>query len=270
MRALILALVAGVVVLPAALAAPGIPEPWQIDFQTPSSPTMHRIVGLNDLLTIIVVAIVMLIMALMAVIVWRFRASRNPVPANWTHNTPLEIAWTTLPVLILVVVAFPSFDLLYYMDRVKDADVTVKVTGHQWYWSYEYPDHKVAFDANMIAAEDLKPGQPRLLATDNHVVLPVGVPVRVQTTADDVIHSWAVPALGLKTDSVPGRLNETWVQIERPGLYYGQCSELCGVNHGFMPITIEAVAPEQFDAWLKQKAQTAGAKAPATVAAATN
>jgi cytochrome c oxidase subunit 2 len=230
---------------------------------------MERIDALNDLLTIIIVAIVVLIMSLMAFIIWRFRASRNPTPATWSHNTPLELAWTILPVVILLVIAFPSFKLLFYMDRVAEADLTLKVTGHQWYWTYEYPDQNVTFDANMIADSELKPGQPRLLATDNHVVLPVGVPIRIQLTAEDVIHSWAVPALGLKSDTVPGRLNETWVQIERPGLYYGQCSELCGVNHAFMPVTIEAVPRERFDAWINQK-KTAARSGEQIAAAATN
>lgn len=239
--------------LPAAARAAeegGQPWPWQWNFQAAASPTMERIAGLTLTLNIIIVCIVVFVTALVAYVAWRFRASRNPVPARWTHNSKLEVAWTVVPVLILVAIAFPSFDLLYYMDRNKDAEMTLKVTGHQWYWSYEYPEQNLSFDALMVDEADLQPGQLRLLTTDNPVVLPVGVPIRVQLTADDVIHAWAVPALGIKTDSVPGRLNETWVQIDQPGTYYGQCSELCGVNHGFMPIMIHAVPKEQYLAWL--------------------
>lgn len=231
------------------------PWPWQIDFQAAASPTMERIAALTLSINLIIVAIVVLVTALVVYAAWRFRASRNPNPARWTHNTRLEIAWTTIPVIILLAIAFPSFRLLYFMDRVQEADMTLKVTGHQWYWSYEYPDHGFTFDALMVQPEETKPGQPRLLATDNPVVLPVGVPIRIQLTADDVIHSWAVPAFGIKTDTVPGRLNETWVQVDQPGIYYGQCSELCGVNHAFMPVMIRAVPKAEFDEWVSQAKQ---------------
>ncbi len=230
----------------------GQPWPWQWNFQAAASPTMERIAALTLTLNLIIVLIVVFITAIVGYIVWRFRASKNPVPARWSHNTTLEIAWTTIPVLILVAIAFPSFHLLYYMDRTHQAEMTLKVTGHQWYWSYEYPDHKVAFDSVLVDEANLKPGQLRLLTVDNPLVLPVGVAIRVQMTADDVIHSWAVPAFGIKTDTVPGRLNETWVQITKPGTYYGQCSELCGINHGYMPVMVKAVPREEFQAWLKQ------------------
>jgi len=245
-----------------ALAAYGQPEPWQITFQDPASPVMERIVTLSNTLNILIVVISALVTALVAYVVWRFRAGRNPKPAKWSHNTPLELAWTLIPVLILVAIAFPSFNLLYYMDRTREAEMTLKVIGHQWYWSYEYPDHQVSFDANMVAEEDLQPGQPRLLATDNYVVLPVNTNIRIQMTADDVIHAWAVPSLGVKTDSTPGRLNETWTRIERPGEYYGQCSELCGVNHAFMPIAIRAVSREEFDAWAAEQRQAQNGSEP--------
>lgn len=226
------------------------PLPWAIGFQQGASPTMERISTLSTLINGVIVAIVVLVSALVGWCAWRYNATRNPVPATWSHNTPLEIAWTAIPALILVLIAIPSFRLLYFMDRAQDADMTIKVTGHQWYWSYEYPDQGLKFDAMMVQDSDLKPGQRRLLTTDTEVVLPVGVPIRIQLTADDVIHSWAVPAFGIKTDAVPGRLNETWVKITKPGTYYGQCSELCGVNHGFMPIMVRAVPPEQFHAWV--------------------
>jgi cytochrome c oxidase subunit 2 len=241
--------------LPWAGAQPALanePMPWALGFQPAASPTMQRISELSVLLNAVIIPIVLLVTALLGWCIWRYNARRNPVPATWTHNTPLEIAWTAIPTLILVLIAFPSFQLLYFMDRTQTAEMTLKVTGHQWYWSYDYPDHNLKFDALMVQETDLKPGQPRLLTADNPVVLPVGVPIRIQLTADDVIHSWAVPALGLKTDTVPGRLNETWVRIDRPGTYYGQCSELCGVNHGFMPIMVEAVPKERFLARLDE------------------
>lgn len=248
---------AAFVLAAAALAVPALslpagatePLPWAIGFQKGASPTMERITTLSTILNGIIVAIVVLVTALVAYCAWRFNARRNPVPATWTHNTKLEIAWTAIPALILMVVAIPSFRLLYYMDRTQEAEMTLKVIGHQWYWSYEYPDQNLKFDALMVQDSDLRPDQRRLLTTDNPVVLPVGVPIRIQMTADDVIHAWAVPALGIKTDTVPGRLNETWVRIDEAGTYYGQCSELCGVNHGFMPIMVHAVPREQFAAW---------------------
>lgn len=226
------------------------PRPWGIWMQEAASPTMHRITALNTTITAIILVVLAFVFILLGYVAVRFHASRHPTPAKWAHNTALEVAWTLVPVLILVVIAFPSFRLLYAMDRTKDADMTLRITGHQWYWSYDYPDQKVSFDANLVQDDDLKPGEPRLLTTDNHIVLPVGATVRIQTTADDVIHSWSVPSLGVKIDAFPGRLNETWVKIEKPGFYYGQCSQLCGINHGFMPIEIEAVSPDQFTAWV--------------------
>ncbi|MBX9634048.1 MAG: cytochrome c oxidase subunit II [Magnetospirillum sp.] len=225
------------------------PLSWAMGFQNSASPTMERISALATIINSVIIAIMALVTALIGWCIWRYNARRNPVPAAWSHNTKLEIAWTAIPALILVVIAIPSFRLLYFMDRVQNADMTLKVVAHQWYWSYEYPEKGLKFDALMVQDTDLKPGQKRLLTTDTEVVLPVGVPIRIQITADDVIHSWAMPAFGIKTDAVPGRLNETWVNITTAGTYYGQCSELCGVNHGFMPIMVRAVPPEQFQAW---------------------
>jgi cytochrome c oxidase subunit 2 len=234
-----------------AIAADGQPEPWQMWYQEAASPVMERIESLNAFITWIMGGIVVFVLALLVVVVWRFNAKRNPVPSQTSHNVALEIAWTAVPILILVVIAIPSFRLLYFMDRNSDAEMTIKAIGHQWYWSYEYPDHgDFTFDAFMKYDDDLQEGEPRLLATDNEVVIPVGTPVRVIITSQDVIHSWAVPALGVKTDANPGRLNETWIQADRPGIYYGQCSELCGVNHGFMPIMVRAVPKEEFHAWV--------------------
>ena len=248
------ALVAG---LAGALGAAGsaaaqAPSDWEVDFQTALSPSMERIVDFNFMVTIIIVIITAFVFGLMAWIVIRYNKKRNPTPSKTTHNTLLEVVWTVVPVIILLVIVVPSFRLLYYTDRVEEADMTLKAIGHQWYWSYEYPDHgDFTFDALILEDDELEEGQPRLLATDTAVVLPVGAKIRLLTTADDVIHSWAVPALGVKMDSVPGRVNETWFQINREGIYYGQCSELCGTLHGFMPIMIEAVSQEDFDAWVE-------------------
>jgi cytochrome c oxidase subunit II len=229
------------------------PEPWQLGFQPAATSVMERIESLHDLLLWIIALISLFVLALVAYACVRFRASRSTAPSRRTHNTVLEIAWTAVPVLILVVIAIPSFKLLYYQDIVPDADLTIKAVGHQWYWSYEYPDNgNFTFDSYMVADADLQPDQPRLLATDTAVVLPVGTTVRVLVTATDVLHSWAVPAFGVKMDAVPGRINETWLRIEEPGTYYGQCSELCGTNHGFMPIMVEAVSKDEFEAWTKQ------------------
>lgn len=241
------------IALSAGAATAGQPEPWQMNMQDPASPTMERIFSLHNYITVIMIGIVLLVTALLGWCMWRYNAKRNPVPSKTSHNTLIEIAWTAIPVLILVAIAVPSFRLLYFMDRTQEADMTLKVIGHQWYWSFEYPDHgDVALDSFMKYDEDLQDGEPRLLAVDNQVVLPVGANVRIIATATDVIHSFAMPALGLKTDAVPGRLNETWVRIEKPGVYYGQCSELCGVNHAFMPAAFRAVPQEEFDAWMAE------------------
>ena len=246
------------------------PTDWEVDFQTALSPSMERIVDFNLMVTIIIVIITAFVFGLMAWIVIRYNKKRNPVPSKTTHNTLLEVVWTVVPVIILLIIAVPSFRLLYYTDRVEEADMTLKAIGHQWYWSYEYPDHgDFTFDALMLEDDELEEGQPRLLATDEAVVLPVGAKIRLLTTADDVIHSWAIPAFGVKMDSVPGRVNETWFQINREGMYYGQCSELCGTLHGFMPIMIEAVSQEEFDAWVEfaREEYASANDAPAKVAA---
>ena len=241
----------------AALAQPaavgGAPTAWQVNFQPAASPVAAMIESLHDLLLFIVVAISVFVLALLAYACIRYRADRNPVPSRRTHNSVLEIAWTAIPVLILVVIAIPSFKLLYFMDRAVNPEMTLKAIGRQWYWSYEYPDQgNFTFDANMIAEQDLTEEQLRLYDVDNPVVLPVETDIRLLTTASDVIHAWAMPALGVKMDAVPGRINETWLRIDRPGVYYGQCSELCGDFHAFMPIKIEAVSKEDFEAWTKQ------------------
>lgn len=223
---------------------------WGIWTQDPASPIMEEITNLHNILTVIIILITIFVFALLGYIIMRFNAKANPVPSKVTHHTMLEVVWTLVPIIILVGIAFPSFKLLYAMDKVPNADLTLKVTAHQWYWSYELPDQGVSFDSHLVEDADLKPGQPRLLTADNMLVLPVGLTIRVLVTSTDVIHDWAVPALGVKTDAVPGRLNETWVRIDKPGTYYGQCDQLCGVNHGFMPIDVQAVTRDQFNAWL--------------------
>ncbi|HEY8352476.1 MAG TPA: cytochrome c oxidase subunit II [Sphingomonadales bacterium] len=230
------------------------PEPWQTYFQEAASEVMHGIVDLHDLLLVIITGITVLVMALLLYVILRFRRSANPVPSKTSHNTLIEVIWTLLPVLILVAIAIPSFKLLYLQDKVHEADLTIKATGSQWYWSYEYPDHDgIAFDSLMLTDEEAAAaGEPRLLATDTRVVVPVGKVVRVLVTASDVLHAWAVPAFGVKIDAVPGRLNETWFRAEREGIYYGQCSELCGIRHAFMPIAVEVVSEERFAAWLEE------------------
>ena len=245
----------------------GLAEPWQMWFQPAASPIMERIIEFHDLIFVFEVSIVLLVLGLMAYIIIRFNSKSNPVPSKTTHNTILEVAWTAVPLLILIIIAVPSMKLLYYADRIEDSEMTLKVIGSQWYWSYEYPDNGgFSFDSVIIEDEDLKPGQPRLLSVDNSVVLPAGTNIRLLFTATDVIHSWAVPSLGLKLDAVPGRVNESWIRINSEGDYYGMCSELCGINHGFMPIHIKAVSKADYAAWVeKAKQEFADKNANATV-----
>jgi len=246
--------------------ANGEPHPWGINLQRAFSPVMEDVHDFHHLLLIIIVSVTVLVLGVLAYVIVRFNAKRNPVPSRTSHNTLLEVVWTAVPIMILVIIAIPSLRLLYFSAKAADPEMTLKVTGHQWYWSYTYPDQEdMTFDSIPVAAEELKPGQPRLLAVDNPVVLPVDTTVQILVTADDVIHNFAVPALGLKKDAVPGRINETWVKITEPGTYYGMCSELCGVNHYFMPIQIEALSKEDYQAWTKQaKEQFASKNDPAT------
>ncbi len=229
------------------------PRPWQIGFQEAATPVMERLSSVYDLLLIIIYAIGIFVTLLLAYTCIRYRAKRNPVPSKNTHNTLIEVIWTVLPVLILFAISIPSMRFLYFAQKIDNADMTVKVIGSQWYWSYQYPDHgDISFDSYMVKDADLKPGQMRLLEVDNRVVVPVDTTVRIQTTAADVIHSWAIPAFGVKIDAVPGRLNETWFKATKIGNYYGQCSELCGVGHGFMPIEVEVVSKEDFAVWVEE------------------
>ena len=258
-----------------ALAAAGHPIAGQIGFQDSVTPVMDEIeVFHNDMLIWIVSAIVLLVLALLVVIMVRFNSRTNPVPAKFTHNTLIEIIWTVLPVVILVIIAIPSFGILTDQETMPDGArkylgsnifnfgsvdipapaLTIKATGNQWFWTYEYPDLKVHYDSNILNDADrekLKPDQPRLLAVDNELVVPVNTTVRVEVTGADVIHSFAVPSFGIKIDAVPGRLNETWFNARKVGIYYGQCSQLCGKDHAFMPIAVRVVPQDVYDAWVK-------------------
>jgi cytochrome c oxidase subunit 2 len=235
-----------------AQAAPGQPAPWQFGLQDAVTPVMADIVSFHYFLVIVITVITLFVLALLVVIIVRYNAGSNPIPSKTTHHTLLEVAWTVVPVLILALIAIPSFKLLFLQLDIPQADVTVKATGKQWYWSYSYPDSKFEFDSLMVAEKDLKPGQPRLLAVDNQMVVPVNKVVRVQVTGADVIHAFAVPSFGVKIDGIPGRLNETWFKAEREGVYYGQCSELCGKDHAFMPIAVHVVSDQAYAAWLEE------------------
>ena len=228
------------------------PKDWQLGYQKSVTSVMDDLVFMHDYILLpIITAISVFVLFLILYAVWKFRASKNPNPTKTSHNTLLEVLWTVIPCLILVVIAIPSFKLLYKQDVIPKADITIKAIGYQWYWGYEYPDQKIAFEASMIETKDLKPGQPRLLATDKHVVVPVNKVVKVLITANDVLHAWALPAFGVKRDAVPGRINETWFKAEKEGIFYGQCSELCGIKHAFMPITVEVVSEEKYKKWVE-------------------
>jgi cytochrome c oxidase subunit II len=245
-------------------------DQWQLDMPEAASPVKAMIHHFHTEVLVIITLITIFVSALLVYVMLRFRASKNPVASKTTHHTLLEVVWTAVPILILIVIAVPSLKLLYFMDKSPDQtaardalkkgedvkvydEMTLKVVGYQWYWGYQYPDHGgFGFESYMLEDAKLTKERPyRLLEVDNRIVLPVDTNVRIQITAADVIHSFAMPALGFKTDAVPGRLNETWVRIEKPGVYYGQCSELCGVRHGFMPIVIEAVSKADFAKWVE-------------------
>jgi cytochrome c oxidase subunit 2 len=248
------------------------PHPWQLGMQAPATPIKERIHHFHNALLIIIFLITVFVLGLLLVTIVRFSAKRHPVPTRTTHNPIIEILWTVVPVLILVGIAIPSFKLMYYMDEVPDAKMTIKVTGHQWYWSYEYPDQgKLTFDSNMIQDKDLKTGQERMLEVDNPLVVPVGTTIRVQVTGTDVIHSWFIPSFGVQEYAIIGRLNEAWMRVLEPGIYRGECNQICGINHAYMPIVIKAVAQADFDKWLGDaKKKFAAAPTEPTAAPADN
>jgi len=234
-------------------------KPWQLGFQTPATPVMDALYRDHNYLLILITAICVLVLIAIIYICVRFSRKNNPIPSKTAHNTKLEIIWTVIPIFILIAIAIPSLRLHYFMEDESNSDMTLKVVGYQWYWHYEYPDHGgFGFDSYMKKTEELKPGEPRLLAVDNQVVVPVDTKVKVLVTGADVIHSWAMPAFGVKRDAMPGRQNETWFKATRTGRFYGQCSELCGVGHGFMPIVVDVVSKEDFAAWVEAQKKQAG------------
>lgn len=261
MRALFVSILVGCFLPLSALAAEiGMAKPWEVYFQPAATPVAELLHWLHDYVTIIAVIIVVFVTALLAYVCVRFSRKNNPVASKNSHNTLIEIIWTAVPVIILVAIAIPSFrahyDCVHSIGCNEDGkpskpDLTLKVVGYQWYWNYEYPEAEVQYDSYMKKEADLLKGEPRLLAVDNPIVVPVDANVRVLVTGGDVIHSWAMPAFGVKQDTVPGRLNETWFRAEKEGTYYGQCSELCGRLHGFMPIQIEVVSEKFYKKWLK-------------------
>ena len=234
----------------------GQPSPWQLGLQQSVTPVMDNIVSFHDFLLYLITAITAFVLLLLVLVIVKFNARANPTPARTTHNTLLEMAWTIVPIAILVVIAVPSFKLLFFQLVLPPIDLTVKATGKQWFWSYSYPDHgQFEFDSLLDKDGERKAEQPRLLAVDNEMVVPVNRNVRVITTGSDVIHAFAVPAFGIKVDSIPGRINETWFKATREGVYYGQCSELCGKDHAYMPIAVRVVNEQAFATWVEQAKQ---------------
>ena len=229
------------------------PKDWQLGFQKAASQGMEDIVWFHDYMLLpIITAITVFVLFLLLYTCVRFRASKNKVASTTSHNTTIEVLWTLIPCLILVVMAVPSFKVLYTQDTIPKADVTIKAVGYQWYWGYEYPDENIIFDSYMVDEKDLKENQPRLLTVDNEIYVPVNKVIKVMITANDVLHAWALPSFGVKRDAIPGRINETWFKADRTGTYYGQCSELCGIKHAFMPITVNVVTEEEYNQWLNK------------------
>jgi cytochrome c oxidase subunit 2 len=258
----------------AAMAGTGMPTPWEMGMQGMVTEVGRDLSNFHTWLVWLIAAICLFVLVLIVVIAVRFNEAKNPVPSKTTHHTWLEVAWTIVPVLILIAIAIPSFRLLRLQLIIPPADIVVKVTGYSWYWGYEYAADQgggFKFDSNMVDVKDLKPDQPRLLTVDNEMVVPVNKTVKVQVTAGDVLHSFTVPSFGIKVDAVPGRLNETWFRAEKEGVYYGQCSELCGNGHPYMPITVRVVSEQQYAAWLteaKQKYASVDGAAPLKLATA--
>ena len=243
------------------------PKPWEMGMQAAGGPLKQQAIDLHDLVLVIITLITLFVAGLLGWVMYRYNARRNPTPSQTSHNTVLEVAWTVVPILILVVMAIPSFRLVYYLDRTADADLTVKVTGHQWYWEYSYPDKgNIDFSSYIIPDDQLKPDQLRLLTVDNDLVVPAGKNIRVLQTSGDVIHSFFIPSLGVQRYAIPGRTIETWFRADKPGIYLGECNQICGTNHSRMPIVVRAVTPQEFDTWLVEAktkyADAGGAVAP--------
>ncbi|TNE41229.1 MAG: cytochrome c oxidase subunit II [Alphaproteobacteria bacterium] len=229
----------------------GQPVDNQLSLQLAASPVMKQTSDLYHGLLIAMTAVCIFVGALMVYVIVKFNAKANPTPSKTSHNTAIEVVWTIIPIIILIVIFVPSYRLLAKQETIPEADLTIKIIGQQWYWDYEYPDHgDFAFSSTMVEEEDLVEGQPRLLATDEPIYVPVNANVRILVTAGDVIHAWTIPSFGVKMDAVPGRVNEAWFRAEREGIFYGQCSELCGARHAFMPIEVHVVSQEEFDTWV--------------------
>ena len=229
------------------------PKDWQLGFQKAASQGMEDIVWFHDYMLLpIITAITVFVLFLLLYTCVRFRASKNKVASTTSHNTLVEVLWTLIPCLILIVMAVPSFKVLYSQDTIPKADVRIKAVGYQWYWGYEYPDENIIFDSYMVDEKDLKENQPRLLTVDNEIYVPVNKVIKVMITANDVLHAWALPSFGVKRDAIPGRINETWFKADRTGTFYGQCSELCGIKHAFMPITVNVVSENEYNQWLEE------------------
>jgi len=238
----------------AAWAIAGQPEDWQVNFQDAVTPVMEDIISFDNYLLWIITAVSVFVLILLILVVVKFNARANPVPSKTTHHVGIEVAWTIIPILMLVAIAIPSFRLLYLQRVIPEADMTIKAIGYQWYWGYEYSDlDDVSFESVMLTRDEVKekglPSSLYLLETDTEIVVPVNKTIRLQVTAEDVIHAWTIPSFGVKIDAVPGRLNEAWFKATKTGVYYGQCSELCGINHAFMPIRVRVVTQDEFDSW---------------------
>jgi cytochrome c oxidase subunit 2 len=241
------------------------PRPWEMSMQPAFSPVKQQIIDLHNLVLAIITLITIFVAALLGWVMYRYNAQRNPVPTQTTHNPVLEVAWTVIPVLILVVMAIPSFRLIYYEDRTFDPDLTIKVTGHQWYWEYTYPDQgNIDFSSYIVPDDQLKPGQLRMLTADHPLVVPVNKNIRILETSGDVIHSFFIPSLGVQRYAIPGRTIETWMRVEKPGVYYGECNQICGTNHSRMPIMVQAVSEQDFATWLVQAKKEFATAAPGT------
>ena len=235
-----------------ATAEVGLSENWQLSFQEPATDLMSDIISFHSyILMPIITGISILVLFLLLYIAFRFNSSKNQVASTTTHNAVVEILWTVIPVVLLIIIAIPSFRLLYVSETIPKADLTIKAIGNQWYWSYEYPDYEdIVFDANMLNDDELSDPKLRLLETDTQIVVPINKVVKLQITSNDVLHAWTIPAFGVKMDAVPGRLNETWFKANREGIFYGQCSELCGPKHAFMPINVKVVSETEFESWI--------------------
>jgi cytochrome c oxidase subunit 2 len=262
----LLAVVAGFVfslsAAPAAWAqgVVGAPQPWEMGMQRSYSPIKDRVIELHNEVLVIITLVTLFVGGLLIWVMFRYNSKRNPVPSKTSHNTIIEILWTVVPVLILVVIAIPSFRLIYYQDRTPDPDMTIKVTGHQWYWEYTYPDQgNLDIESRYVHDEDLKPGQLRLLAVDNQLVIPVGKKIRILTTSSDVIHSFFIPAFGVQRYAIPGRTIETWMEADQAGTFYGECNQICGQDHSRMPIAVKAVSEADFEAWVADAKKSASA-----------